>query len=134
MSRISAICLGLAEISTLQYVFMDGGEAARSAADLAGQRAMELAPGEGASFMAYAFGQSLGLEHLQMGRQRGPGQAGLWVKERKIASIGIHLHRGVSIHGLCFNMTGDLRGFEFVKYEINLRIILGFENRLQIHS
>jgi adenylate cyclase len=49
--------VGLAEISTLQYVFMDGGEAARNAADLAGQRAMELAPGEGASFMAYAFGQ-----------------------------------------------------------------------------
>ena len=49
--------VGLAEVTAIQAIHMDGGEVARNASAQAGQRAMELAPGEGASLMAYAFGQ-----------------------------------------------------------------------------
>jgi adenylate cyclase len=48
---------GLAEVTALQAIFMSGGEEARKASDQAGQRALELAPGEGASYLAYACGQ-----------------------------------------------------------------------------
>ena len=49
--------VGLAEVTALQAIFMDAGDVARQASAQAGLRAMELAPGEGASLMAYAFGQ-----------------------------------------------------------------------------
>jgi tetratricopeptide (TPR) repeat protein len=49
--------VGLAEVTALQAILMDAGDVARQASAQAGQRAMELAPGEGASLMAYAFGQ-----------------------------------------------------------------------------
>ena len=38
---------------------------------------------------------------------------GAWVGERKIASIGIHLHRGVSAHGFAINVDNDLAPFEW---------------------
>lgn len=39
---------------------------------------------------------------------------GLWVDNRKIAAVGIHVHRGVSIHGLALNVSVDLAGFQLV--------------------
>jgi lipoyl(octanoyl) transferase len=39
---------------------------------------------------------------------------GVWVADRKIASIGIHLSRGVSTHGFAVNVDNDLRPFEWV--------------------
>ena len=39
---------------------------------------------------------------------------GVWVEDRKIASIGIHLSKGVSIHGLAVNVANDLEPFAWV--------------------
>jgi lipoate-protein ligase B len=39
---------------------------------------------------------------------------GVWVGERKIASIGIHVSRRVSMHGFAVNIDNDLEPFERV--------------------
>ena len=39
-------------------------------------------------------------------------ETGVWVKNRKIASIGIHVSRGVTMHGLAININTDLSYFE----------------------
>ena len=39
---------------------------------------------------------------------------GVWVEDRKIASIGIHVQRGVTTHGFAVNVDMDLRPFEWV--------------------
>jgi lipoate-protein ligase B len=39
---------------------------------------------------------------------------GVWVNERKIASIGVHLSHGVSTHGFAVNVDDDLAPFEWV--------------------
>lgn len=39
---------------------------------------------------------------------------GVWVGERKIGSIGVHVARGVSTHGLAVNCENDLQPFEWI--------------------
>jgi lipoyl(octanoyl) transferase len=39
---------------------------------------------------------------------------GVWVQNRKIASIGVHLSRGVSTHGFAVNVENDLTPFEWI--------------------
>jgi lipoate-protein ligase B len=39
---------------------------------------------------------------------------GVWVDDRKIASIGVHLSRGVSMHGFAVNVENDLEPFEWI--------------------
>jgi lipoyl(octanoyl) transferase len=39
---------------------------------------------------------------------------GVWAGERKIASIGIHVSRGVTTHGFAINVDNDLAPFEWV--------------------
>jgi lipoyl(octanoyl) transferase len=39
---------------------------------------------------------------------------GVWVEDRKIASIGVHISRGVSAHGFAVNVTNDLAPFTWV--------------------
>lgn len=39
---------------------------------------------------------------------------GVWVEDRKIASVGINVHRGVSTHGFAVNVDNDLTPFEWV--------------------
>jgi lipoyl(octanoyl) transferase len=39
---------------------------------------------------------------------------GVWAGERKLASIGIHVSRGVSAHGFAVNVTNDLAPFSWV--------------------
>jgi lipoyl(octanoyl) transferase len=46
--------------------------------------------------------------------QDGPDFTGVWAGERKIASIGIHVARGVSTHGFAINADNDLQPFEWV--------------------
>lgn len=41
------------------------------------------------------------------------GKPGVWVEERKIASIGIRLRRGRTMHGIAINLTTDLTHFDF---------------------
>ena len=44
----------------------------------------------------------------------GPDYTGVWVGERKIASIGVHVSRGVTTHGFAVNVDNDLEPFEWV--------------------
>jgi lipoyl(octanoyl) transferase len=44
----------------------------------------------------------------------GPDYTGVWVEDRKIASIGVHLARGVTTHGFAVNVVNDLEPFEWV--------------------
>jgi lipoyl(octanoyl) transferase len=44
----------------------------------------------------------------------GPDYTGVWVSERKIASIGVHVSRGVSTHGFAINVTNDLTPFDWI--------------------
>ena len=39
-------------------------------------------------------------------------ETGVWVKDKKIASIGIHVTRGVTMHGLAINVNTDLSYFD----------------------
>ena len=42
------------------------------------------------------------------------GLTGVWVGERKIGSIGLHVSRGVTMHGFAVNIDGDLQPFEWI--------------------
>ena len=42
------------------------------------------------------------------------GLTGVWVGERKIGSIGVHVSRGVTTHGFAVNVENDLQPFEWV--------------------
>lgn len=42
------------------------------------------------------------------------GLTGVWVGERKIGSIGLHVQRGVTTHGFAVNVENDLQPFEWV--------------------
>lgn len=44
----------------------------------------------------------------------GPDYTGVWVDERKIASIGVHVARGVTTHGFAVNVVNDLQPFSWV--------------------
>jgi lipoate-protein ligase B len=49
------------------------------------------------------------------GRDReGPAYTGVWVEDRKIASIGVHVSRGVSAHGFALNVDNDVAPFHQV--------------------
>jgi len=42
------------------------------------------------------------------------GLTGVWAGERKIGSIGVHVSRGVTTHGLAVNVNNDLQPFEWI--------------------
>jgi lipoyl(octanoyl) transferase len=44
----------------------------------------------------------------------GPAYTGVWVGDRKIASIGVHLSRGVTTHGFAVNVENDLQPFGWI--------------------
>jgi lipoate-protein ligase B len=44
-----------------------------------------------------------------------PGKAGVWVGERKIASLGISLRRWVTFHGFALNVGVDPAGFQVIR-------------------
>jgi lipoyl(octanoyl) transferase len=54
-----------------------------------------------------------GVEARSRGAE-GKDYTGVWVQDRKIASIGVHLSRGVSAHGFAVNVTNDLAPFTWV--------------------
>lgn len=48
--------------------------------------------------------------------QRRPGYTGVWLQDKKIASIGIAVNRWVAWHGAAINITGEsLAGFSFIR-------------------
>jgi lipoyl(octanoyl) transferase len=44
----------------------------------------------------------------------GPDFTGVWAEDRKIASIGVHVARGVTTHGFAVNVQNDLQPFGWV--------------------
>jgi lipoate-protein ligase B len=42
------------------------------------------------------------------------GLTGVWVDERKIGSIGVHVQKGVTTHGWAINVDNDLQPFEWI--------------------
>jgi lipoyl(octanoyl) transferase len=42
------------------------------------------------------------------------GLTGVWVDDRKIGSIGVHVQRGVTTHGWAVNVNNDLQPFEWI--------------------
>jgi len=44
----------------------------------------------------------------------GPDYTGVWIAERKVASIGLHVARGVTTHGFAVNVANDLLPFEWI--------------------
>jgi lipoyl(octanoyl) transferase len=46
--------------------------------------------------------------------EEGIDYTGVWVEERKIASIGVHVRRGVTTHGFALNVENDLEPFSWV--------------------
>jgi lipoyl(octanoyl) transferase len=51
---------------------------------------------------------------LETGTKRGHKHVGVWVGERKIASVGVHISHGVSAHGFAVNVDNDLDPFTWV--------------------
>jgi lipoyl(octanoyl) transferase len=43
-----------------------------------------------------------------------PGFTGVWVRDRKIASIGVHVTRWVTFHGFALNVSTDLADFDLI--------------------
>jgi len=42
------------------------------------------------------------------------GRTGVWARDRKIGSIGVHVNRGVTTHGFAINVNNDLQPFEWI--------------------
>jgi lipoyl(octanoyl) transferase len=51
---------------------------------------------------------------LEAGTKLGHKHVGVWVGERKIASVGVHISHGVSAHGFAVNVENDLDPFAWV--------------------
>jgi lipoyl(octanoyl) transferase len=54
------------------------------------------------------------LEDFGINGERIPGKPGVWVKNRKICSIGIAVKHRVTQHGLALNVSPDLSYFSFI--------------------
>jgi lipoyl(octanoyl) transferase len=48
---------------------------------------------------------------LEAGTKLGHRHVGVWVGDRKIASVGVHISQGVSAHGFAVNVENDLAPF-----------------------
>ncbi|HEU4656274.1 MAG TPA: lipoyl(octanoyl) transferase LipB [Capillimicrobium sp.] len=44
----------------------------------------------------------------------GPSLTGVWVGDRKIASIGVHVSRGITTHGFAINVDNDLEPWSWI--------------------
>ncbi|HEU4976265.1 MAG TPA: lipoyl(octanoyl) transferase LipB [Baekduia sp.] len=52
--------------------------------------------------------------HARGRSEEGRELTGVWVGDRKIGSIGVHVARGVTTHGLAVNVDNDLAPFEWI--------------------
>jgi lipoyl(octanoyl) transferase len=55
-----------------------------------------------------------GLATLGIPGERSAGQTGVWVGPRKIASIGVHVKKWVTLHGFALNVTTELKYFDLI--------------------
>lgn len=54
------------------------------------------------------------LRSLDLDAQRREGLTGVWLEERKIASIGIGVRKWISMHGFGLNVSADLSGYDSI--------------------
>ena len=54
------------------------------------------------------------LKQLDVHSTRRKGAPGLWIGERKIASIGVRVSRSITYHGMAINIQNDLSIFDFI--------------------
>jgi lipoyl(octanoyl) transferase len=64
--------------------------------------------------MERAIVTALGRSGIEAETKLGHKHVGVWVGERKIASVGVHLSHGVSSHGFAVNVDNDLDPFTWV--------------------
>ena len=64
--------------------------------------------------MERAIVAALGDAGLEAGTKLGHKHVGVWVGERKIASVGVHISHGVSAHGYAVNVENSLDPFSWV--------------------
>ena len=61
--------------------------------------------------------ETIGIEFLSLfgvQSQRRKGLPGLWVEDRKIASIGVKIEKWVTFHGMAININNDLSIFDMI--------------------
>jgi lipoate-protein ligase B len=56
----------------------------------------------------------LALKEFEISAERNPIQAGVWVKEKKIASIGAAIRKWLTFHGFALNVNVDLSYFSMI--------------------
>ena len=59
--------------------------------------------------------EAIGIELLKtsgLDAERRKGYPGLWIEDRKIASIGVRVRRSVTCHGMAINIANDLSLFD----------------------
>jgi lipoyl(octanoyl) transferase len=54
------------------------------------------------------------LEEFEIKGTKIEGKTGVWVEDRKIASIGIGIRKWVTMHGFALNVASDLSGFQSI--------------------
>jgi lipoyl(octanoyl) transferase len=54
------------------------------------------------------------LAQFEIAAHRREGLTGVWVKERKIASIGVGVRHWITMHGFALNVCGDLTPFDHI--------------------
>jgi lipoyl(octanoyl) transferase len=54
------------------------------------------------------------VEAFQVPARREEGKTGVWVEDRKIASIGVGVRRWITMHGFALNVSSDLGGFRYI--------------------
>lgn len=59
-------------------------------------------------------GLRLLLEKYGIDAVRDSRNPGLWIDNRKIASLGFHIHKGVTTHGISLNVSPDLEPFSYM--------------------
>jgi lipoyl(octanoyl) transferase len=66
--------------------------------------------------MEHSIVDALGVEGIEARSRHHEGidYTGVWVQDRKIASIGVHVSRGVTTHGFAVNVDLDLEPFSWV--------------------
>lgn len=52
------------------------------------------------------------LKTLSISAERSKGQPGLWIGEKKIASLGVKVKRHITYHGIAVNLSNDLSIFK----------------------
>jgi lipoate-protein ligase B len=45
---------------------------------------------------------------------RRAGARGVWIEGRKLVSVGVHVSRGVTMHGIAINIDADLSPFDLI--------------------